>query len=125
MGPVETQLKGVQMAFPGARGVPRGDGTVLVAVPDVPLPAGWNARTTTVYFLAPVGYPMAQPDCFWADASLRLGSGGMPQAANLSPIPGEPEARLWFSWHLSSWNPTRDTLLSYVRTIQGRFARGN
>jgi hypothetical protein len=125
MGPVEAQVKGIQKVFPKASADPRGDGTVLVTVPDVPLPAGWSARTTTVHFLAPAGYPMAQPDCFWADATLRLEGSGMPQAANLSPIPGEAEARLWFSWHLTSWNPTRDTLLSYVRTIQGRFARGN
>jgi hypothetical protein len=126
MGPVEAQIEAVRTLFPEASAVSRGDGTVLVTIPGVPLPAGWSARTTTAYFLAPAGYPMAQPDCFWADATLRLASGAMPQASGLTPIPGESEPRLWFSWHLTSgWNPVRDTLLSYVRTIQGRFARGN
>lgn len=125
MGPVEAQLKAVEMVFPGARVDSRSDGAMLVTVPSVPLPVGWSARATTVYFIAPAGYPMAQPDCFWADTTLRLASGAMPQASNLSPIPGESEARLWFSWHLSAWNPVRDTLISFVRSIQGRFARGN
>lgn len=125
-GPVEAQLEAVRASFPGASAARRGDGTVLVTVPDVPLPPGWNAASTAIFFLAPAGYPAAQPDCFWADASLRLASGMMPQASNMTPIPGEANPRLWFSWHLTGgWNPMRDSLLSYVRTIQGRFARGN
>lgn len=103
----------------------RGDGTALITIPDITLPPGWNARQTTVSFLAPVGYPMAKPDCFWASPDLRLANGAMPQSANLSPIPGDPAARLWFSWHLSTWNPLNDTLLTYARVVQERFRRGN
>lgn len=126
MGPVEAQLAAVQAFFPEATAARRADGTVLVMVPDVPLPPGWNVSSTTIFFLAPAGYPAAQPDCFWADVSLRLANGMMPQASNMTPIPGEATPRLWFSWHLTGgWNPVRDTLLSYVRTVQGRFARGN
>lgn len=125
-GPVEAQLDAVRAVFPEASAVARSDGTALVTVPGVPLPPGWNAPTTTIYFLAPAGYPMAQPDCFWADPTLRLAGGAMPQSSGLNSIPGETEPRLWFSWHLTGgWNPVRDTLLSYVRTIQGRFAKRN
>lgn len=127
MGPAEAQLEAIRSIFPAASAEPRADGAVLITVPDVPLPPGWNRPTTTIYFMAPSGYPAAQPDCFWADASLRLANGGMPHATNIMPIPGDATPRVWFSWHLTGgcWNPLRDTLLSYVRTIQGRFARGN
>ena len=127
IGPVETQLEAIRAVFPDASASARSDGTVLVTVANFPLPPGWNAQSCTISFLAPAGYPMAQPDSFWADAALRLETGATPHATNLTVIPGESEPRLVFSWHLTagSWNPMRDTLLSYVRTIQDRFARRN
>lgn len=125
MGVVEAQLIALRAVFPEAAAMPRADGTVLITVPSVPLPPTWNQTQTTVHFLAPIGYPMAKPDCFWADPSLRLAANSMPNASNLTPIPGESLPRLWFSWHLSIWNPITDTLLTYVRVIQNRFGRGN
>jgi hypothetical protein len=126
MGPVDVQLESLREVFPGATAALRTDGTTLVTVPDIPLSTAWNARTTTVVFMAPAGYPMAQPDCFWADSALRLAEGAMPQSSNISAIPGDATLRLWFSWHLSGrWNPLTDTLLTYVRVIQQRLLRGN
>lgn len=122
---VEAQLAALRQMHPDADVRSRGDGTSLVVVPAVELPAGWNQTETGIAFLIPVGFPMAQPDCFWADGSLRLAGDGMPHASNISPVPGEAEPRLWFSWHLATWNPVTDSLLTYVRVIRNRFARGN
>lgn len=121
-GLIEEQFGALRRVFPGANALARPDGTVLVTVPGLRLPPGWNQDVTSVSFVVPVGYPMAKPDCFWADSSLRLAGGGMPANTNLNPVPGTNEPRLWFSWHVSAWNPASDGLLAYVRVIQKRLS---
>lgn len=97
------------------------DGSSLVKIPSVALPDGWLRDTTSVVFVAPKGYPFAQPDCFWADPELKLKNGAMPQGTGQNPCPdGLPH--LWFSWHVSGWNPNMDTFLTYLRVIKRRFA---
>lgn len=99
-------------------------GAALIRVPVFPVAPGWNRRQTEVSFLAPAGYPYANPDCFWADADLRLESGALPQASNVTPIPETPHVGLWFSWHLTqAWNPNRDCLLTWLAAIAERFRK--
>jgi hypothetical protein len=121
-GLLEEQLAHLQEAYPAATAAGVNGGTTLVTVPGIVLPAGWNQAVTTVKYIAPVGYPMARPDCFWAEPALRLASGGMPQSAGVNQIPGTSDTGLWFSWHLAAWNPAADSLLTYVRVIQRRLA---
>ena len=101
------------------------NGSYLVKVSAVDIGPGWNRRTTDVLFVVPVGYPGGKPDCFWVEPSeLRLANGTTPQNANdANPIPGDnvPTRRTtWFSWHLQSWDPNRDTVLTYFNTIMSR-----
>jgi len=96
------------------------DGSHLVIVPGVVLPAGWSKPTVNVKFLAPVGYPLARPDCFWTDSDLRLRNGNVPQNTGQNPIPHIGTGHLWFSWHVSSWNPNVDSLLTYLYVIKRR-----
>lgn len=125
MGPIDIHLDRLRQREPQmlVRQLP--DGSQLVSIPQVPLPAGWNKPHTTVHLLAPQGYPFAQPDCFWADADLRLSSGNVPQNSALStPIPHLPgEPALWFSWHLQVWNATRDDLMTWLSVIRQRLAQ--
>lgn len=124
MSVTQNQLARLQKAFPGAELIPQSNGTTVVKVPDVPLPQGkWNGATTTIYFVAPVGYPMAPPDCFWADPNLRLSNGSIPQNTGEQTPPFGGEPKLWFSWHVSSWSPNRSDLLTYMRLIQERLNR--
>jgi len=95
-------------------------GAVIIVLPDFPLPGGWSQNRTEIRFVAPVGFPLAKPDCFWADPNLRLNGGAMPQSSNLTPIPETTEPRLWFSWHTAQWNPNRDNLMTYLRVIEKR-----
>jgi hypothetical protein len=124
-GILEEQLQALREIFPNASIQSVGGGPSLVTVPDVSLPSGWNQLSTTVYFLAPAGFPMAKPDCFWADASLRLTTGAMPQNSGMTPIPGLAQPQVWFSWHLQTWNPVSDSLITFVRVVQDRFLRRN
>ena len=115
------QLDEVRRRFGAAEVLPMASGTMLVTVPDVGLPKGWSKPSTGIRFLVPASYPFAQLDCFWADADLRLASGGNPQNTAANPIPEAGQAGLWFSWHLTGpWDPNRDTLSSWMNVILDR-----
>lgn len=107
--------------FPGATCIRAPDGSYIVTVPNVELPAGWNAKTTTVRFIAPVGFPGSQPDCFWTDPNLKLVGERPPQNTGPNPMPHGPNPLLWFSWHVQRWSPNYDSLLTYFRVIKKRF----
>jgi hypothetical protein len=101
------------------------NGAYLVQIPAVDIGAGWTTRQVTVLFVAPPGYPAAQPDCFWVEpAGLRLAGGETPKNTNDgNPIPADntPQRRTtWFSWHLQSWNPNTDSLVTYFKVIMKR-----
>lgn len=99
------------------------NGGVLISVPAVPV-TGWNRTTADVLFVAPPGYPAAQPDCFWIEPNgFRLANGQTPQNANDgNPIPGDTPGRstTWFSWHVQSWDPSRSSLVTFFNVILGR-----
>jgi hypothetical protein len=122
---VAEQLVLLRQCHPDASATPLGTGGHLITVPNVELPDGWNRRNTTVLFVTPPGYPSAQPDCFWVEPTqFRLANQGTPQGSNDSnPVPGLTPARqfTWFSWHLQSWNPNRDSLITYFNVIMKRF----
>jgi hypothetical protein len=123
LGPLEAQFARLREEYPKAAATPLPDGTTLISVPDVPLPSGWTSDRTNIAFVVPVGYPAARLDCFFADPMLRLAGGGLPMNAAPNVIPHLNEPRLWFSWHLSTWNPLRDTLKTYVDVIRHRLGR--
>lgn len=98
-------------------------GAQLITVPNTKLPEGWSVATATIYFVAPAGYPGSQPDCFWVEEkALRLKGGATPNGTNdTNPIPEVGAKGTWFSWHLQSWNPNRDSLWTYLKVIMARF----
>ena len=120
LGPVDLHMEALRRVVPGASSTMLADHTVLITLPDVPLPPGWNRDFTTVWFVAPVGYPGARPDCFWTLAELGLQDGRPPQNSNVQPAPWADATR-WFSWHLQTWNPAGDSLVTFLRVIQDRF----
>ena len=122
---VKQQLDLLQVNRPDASATPLPSGAHLITIPNVKLPVGWNRPSTTILFVAPPGYPSAQPDCFWVEPSqFRVANGGTPQGSNDSnPIPElvPPRPFTWFSWHLQSWNPNHDSLVTYFNVIMKRF----
>lgn len=123
MTPFDQQFESLRLKHPEARTTALPSGARLVEVPSVPLPAGWNRTQVTVYFLAPPGYPGAQPDCFWTDEPpLKLADRlDQPQnSAENNPIPEVGMKGTWFSWHLQRWNPNQDSLQTYMNVILQR-----
>lgn len=123
MNQVDLQFGSLLEKHPSALKAPLASGAVLITVPNFEIPGGWTKPEVLLRFLVPTGYPFSKPDCFWVDPDLRLQTTGqMPQNTNHSPIPENgPEALLWFSWHTATWNPNRDSLVTYVNVIRNRF----
>lgn len=99
-------------------------GATLVRVPDLPVD-GWNREKVTVLFIVPPAYPAGQPDCFWVEpADFRIRGGATPQnTSDGNGIPGDTtpgRSTTWFSWHVQSWNPSRDTVVTYFRVVMDR-----
>jgi len=121
MTPFEDQFEVLCSSEPNASYQKLPDGTYLVIVRGVSLPDGWSKKTTDVKFVVPVGYPFAKLDCFWADSDLRLATGTVPANTGANAIPHVAEPHLWFSWHVGTWNPNVDNLLTYLHVIERRF----
>jgi hypothetical protein len=122
MTPIDQQTQELVQSYPGATVVRQQSGAYLIEIPNYKLPLGWNRQVVTIIFLAPPGYPAAQPDCFWVEpGGMRLENGKTPDGTNDSnPIPGIGPRGTWFSWHLQKWNPNQDTLIRYVSVIKQR-----
>jgi hypothetical protein len=124
MGPLDAQLQRLAERHPGTTWEDRGAHGLLVTIPNLPLPNGWNKPSTQVKFLAPQGYPYSRPDCFWADGDLRVQhQPNLPQNAQINPVLPDVAGMVWFSWHLEQWNPNRDDIFSWMGCIRDRLAR--
>jgi hypothetical protein len=119
---LDVQIAELEARYPGVQTTRLPSGTTLVTVPSVPLVPGWTKQRTTIRFLVPAAYPYAALDCFWADEDLRLVGGGIPASANANnTIPEANTQALWFSWHLAQpWNPNRDSLSTWMNSVNGR-----
>jgi hypothetical protein len=118
------ELEVLHTSHPGALLVEQVDGTALVHLPKVDLPQGWSSTSTDVWFMVPVGYPGAMPDCFWAAGNLRLANGELPANSAIQVIGGRgSDLGLWFSWHLQEWRPAADQLVTYAHFIESRLHR--
>lgn len=126
---IETQFAELQAYLHGEKGLeaqiqPLGTGGRLVTIKNVPIGRGWSRIATDVLLLAPPGYPAARPDCFWVSPRLRLDGGRMPQNCNDGTvIPGDTVAGrplTWFSWHLQTWDPNKDKLATFYKTVMNR-----
>ena len=100
------------------------NGGILIEITGVNV-KGWNRQTVKILFLVPPGYPAGQPDCFWVEpGEFRLADGGTPKSSsdgNKIPNDVNPNrSTTWFSWHVQSWNPSRDTLITYFKVILDR-----
>jgi hypothetical protein len=120
MTPTQQQFEVLRVSAPQASMQALPDGSHLVVVPAYELPEGWSKTSVDVKFIAPVGYPLARPDCFWTDPDLRLKTGNQPMNTGNNALPYSPAAHLWFSWHVGSWNPNNDSLLTYLYVIKRR-----
>jgi len=122
MTPIDRQIEELKLECPKATVTKLPSGAHLISIPEVKLADGWNRESATVLFVAPPGYPGAQPDCFWLEpGGVRLKNGNLPDRANdANPVPEVGPRGTWFSWHVQQWNPNRDNLVVYYKVIKQR-----
>jgi len=101
--------------------------SLVVVLPDYPLPPGWSHDTTDVLFAIPVNYPAGQPDNICARADLTL-AGGAPAGNNQGLQIHDGRPWLQFSYHVDpgDWQPRADpaagsTLADYLAGALMRF----
>jgi hypothetical protein len=116
--PVAAQLGAVQRRYPEARIEICADGQRVLVMPNVPICAGWNKAAVAMVFLVPAGYPQVKLDCFYVDADLRLANGELPGQSSIQQVFGS--SYLWFSWHITEWNPASASLDQYARVCEVR-----
>lgn len=82
----------------------------------------YNKTTIELLLRLPLSYPNGKPDMFWTDEDFRLKSGSAPKSADqIETHLGKRRRR--FSWHLSSWNPWTDNLLTFLEFVENRLAK--
>ena len=82
----------------------------------------WDSDKTDLLVIAHPTYPNAKMDMFWVNPSISLKSGKAVQAADTT------ESKLginWlrFSWHVQTWNPGKDNLMTYLDVVNDRLRR--
>lgn len=127
---VDRGLRQIQSEYPQAHianGKHGKHGEGLVTVPTFKLRPGWTsnkepADICTVLFIRPCGFPAARPEHFFVDIPLRLADLSWPQASRSGDIHGFEQWKdlHWFSWHLQAWDPSRDSLYTYLKVIHMR-----
>lgn len=108
----------LRTSYPGAHTEPTSDGMTMLHVPAITVDSGWNRTEVALMIMIPAGYPHVKPDCFYADADLRLASGAEPGNSTIQVLSGRQYR--WFSWHLTSWDAAKDGLEQFVRSCERR-----
>lgn len=90
------------------------------------LGSAYSPTSSDLLVFTTVQYPSAGFDMFWVDESVKLADGRIPQAGDsIEAYLGRRWRR--FSWHLPPnrpWNPSRDSLSSWIATVEERLRRG-
>ena len=92
---------------------------------DYKIPSNiWDRETTDLLIITHSTYPNAKIDMFWVDPPLKLKNGEQCKAANVFE---KKVGRTWqrFSWHLQSWNPGKDNLITYLEDVNQRLRKGD
>jgi hypothetical protein len=89
---------------------------------NYPIPDSiWNRETVDLLVITHPSYPNAKMDMFWVDPAIARKDGG---AINGGTNAGKL-GKTWqqFSWHVQSWNPAHDSLITYLDVVNERLRR--
>lgn len=96
---------------------------ICIIIKNYAIPRGkWSRDTVDLLVITHPSYPNAKMDMFWVDPAITLQNGTSPKAAGIVSKCG----RNWqqFSWHVSTWNPARDNVITYLDVVNDRLRRG-
>ena len=81
----------------------------------------WNRETVNLLVITHPSYPSVKMDMFWVDPVITRKDGGtINGGTNISKL-----GKAWqqFSWHVGSWNPAHDNLITYLDVVNERLRR--
>jgi hypothetical protein len=123
---LEAHFARLKVRHPNATLTALPSGAGLIDVPSRRLCDGWSAQEVTVRLIAPNGYPVAAPDCFWVDPNLTFGNQQMPKNSAINNIIPETKiAAHWFSWHVlqGRWSASMHDLLTWFGLCEERLQK--
>lgn len=84
-------------------------------------PKIWSRNMVDLLVVAHPSYPNAKMDMFWVDPPLTLKDGREPKSVSTV----NKCSRNWqqFSWHVNTWNPAKDNLITYLDVVNDRLRR--
>lgn len=93
-----------------------------IIIHDYPIPDSiWSRKIVDLLVVAHPSYPNAKMDMFWVDPTITRNDGGnINGGTNVSKF-----GKTWqqFSWHVASWNPAHDNLITYLDVVNERLRR--
>ena len=93
-----------------------------IIVKSFPIPKNiWNNDKVDLLVVAFPSYPNSKMDMFWVTPDISLINGSIPKATSAETKFEKPWQR--FSWHVNSWNPAHDNLITYLDVVRDRFNR--
>ena len=96
-----------------------GDSEICIVLRDYPIPASiWDRDKADLLVVAHPTYPNARMDMFWVDPPISLKNGNAACATSTDSQCGRTWQR--FSWHVASWNPAHDNLITYLDVVNRR-----
>lgn len=98
------------------------DCEICIIFKDYKTPSNiWTLDKVDLLVVTHPTYPNAKMDMFWVDPPIALKSGAQAQAVS----PETKCGRNWlrFSWHVQSWNPAHDNLITYLNVVDDRLKR--
>ena len=101
---------------------------IYIIFKGFPLPAGlYSCEKIDLMIFTTQFYPNAGFDMFWVDEGLKLKSGNLPRNGEaLETYMGKRWQR--FSYHPYSakpWNPSEDSITSFIGNVQKRLTNGD
>jgi len=98
------------------------DSEICIIFKDYLIPSNiWNSNKIDLLVVTHPTYPNAKMDMFWVDPHITLKSGVQAQAVSPEIKCGKNWLR--FSWHVQSWNPAHDNLITYLNVVDDRLKR--
>ena len=93
-----------------------------VVIKDYPLPSEiWSRPSADLLIKTHPTYPNALIDMFWLDPPVSLRRGAPVNGATMDAQFGREWQR--FSWHVGTWYPAHDNLLTYLAVVDDRLSR--
>lgn len=99
------------------------DGSEICMVfKNYPIPANiWDRDKVDLLVITHPTYPNAKMDMFWVDPAISLKSGAQAKAVSPENKCGKTWQR--FSWHVNTWNPAHDNVITYLNVVNDRLRR--